>query len=55
MVWILPDEEEQRIDNAMKNWKSCLATIMQHDANTIELESHAHYTHVGFLDEHEQL
>lgn len=55
MVWILPDEEEQRIDNAMKNWKSCLANIMEHDANTTELESHAHYTHVGFLDEHEQL
>ena len=53
MVWILPDEEEARIDNAIKNWSESIAKILVHDATTEELEKHAHYTHVGFVDKHE--
>jgi len=49
-VWILPDEEENRIERCMQNRTSCLAACKKMEEETEPLEKYMPMSHVGFYD-----
>ena len=48
MVWILPDEEEKRIEQITQNRMTCMEAINKQEQETEELKKYMPVTHVGF-------